>query len=240
MPNNSSKTNPAVAILKGISLGDRIGGPTELARIVHESLSARKFLDVEDLAGRYLDWWRSGAFDTGPIFALTMTRIASGMGVKEAAEDVHRLLNGMTAGCGPAQRIAPLAACPTIPTSKIAAAARAEAQITHHHPHAGDAAAIVALLCRYLVEGFILERALELVEREEPVAWVAVHSATLSPGGYSFDVVRSALFFLDAKNPLEKSFEFAGPQNYCPVVVGAIEGAIQLGSHPSNSRDTGA
>jgi len=33
----------------------------------------------------------------------------------------------------------------------------------------------------------------------------------------------SAIHFLDMNDSLEKSLAFAGPANYCPVIVGIIE-----------------
>ena len=220
----------AEAILDGIAKGDKVGGPAELARIVQESLSSRRTLDVEDLARRYLEWWRTDPYDTGPTFALTMSRVASGMAIEAAVKETHRLLDGNSAGCGPAHRIAPLAACPTIPTERIPAFARAEARITHFHDHAGDAAAVVALLCRYLLDGCSFETAKQHVERAEPAVWRAIHEAALSPGGYSLDVVRTSLHFLDAEDSIGEASKLAGKENYCPVVVGAIEGARQFGA----------
>jgi ADP-ribosylglycohydrolase len=113
----------------------------------------------------------------------------------------------------------------TVPTAKIAVSARTEASITHQHPHAGDAAAVVALLCRYLIEGCSWEEAKRNVSENESDAWAAVCSADLSTGGNALDVVRTAIHFLDSDEPLTRALEFSGDQNYCPVVVGAIEGA---------------
>ena len=215
----------AEAILAGINRGDSIGGPAALAEIVSKSLSSCGYLDVDDLARCYLNWWRGDAFDTGPTFALVFQRVDTGISVEDAVEEVDRLLDGQTAGCGPAQRIGPLAACRAIPTTEIASAARTEARITHHHSHAGDAAAIVALLCRRLIEGCSWEIAKERVSDDEPDTWSAIHAANISDGGYALDVVRTAISFLDGDKAISESQKFAGSQNYCPVVVGAIEGA---------------
>jgi ADP-ribosyl-[dinitrogen reductase] hydrolase len=212
-------------LLCGIARGDKNGGPTELARILHESLSSCRRLDADDLSRRYLEWWKTDAFDTGPTFALVFERVADGMALTDAVKEADSLLNGLTAGCGPAQRIAPLAACPTIPTPQLAAAAREEARITHLHPHAGDAAVVVALLCRHLLEGKPWALAKDLVAEHEQDAWAAIHAAPISNGGYALDVVRTALYFLESKDPLARAVMFAGPQNYCPVIVGALEAA---------------
>jgi ADP-ribosylglycohydrolase len=52
---------------------------------------------------------------------------------------------GMTAGCNPAHRCAPLAMAPFVPDEELAERALQEARLTHHHPLAGDVAAAVAV-----------------------------------------------------------------------------------------------
>ena len=48
-------------------------------------------------------------------------------------------------------------------------------------------------------------------------------------GGFAPDVLRAALHFVGTSGSfaeaLERSLAFAGPANYCPVLVGAIAGA---------------
>ena len=62
-------------IIEGIQIGDQIGGPTELAKILTDSLSANKRFDEQDLRQRYLNWWKSDAFDTGPTYANVFNKI---------------------------------------------------------------------------------------------------------------------------------------------------------------------
>ena len=134
------------AILDGIARGNGIGGPTALAEILAESLIECDGLDVGDVTRRYLDWWRSDAFDTGPTFARVFTCIDEGMEPASAVGEAHRALDGMPAGCSPAYRNSVLAACSHIPTDDLLSVAREEALITHFDPIAGDAATVVTLL----------------------------------------------------------------------------------------------
>ena len=90
-------------ILNSIKLGDKIGGPTELAKILTKSLKNSNGFDKIDLIDRYKEWWNSGAFDTGPTFAMVFKRISEGIPPEKAALLVHKELNEETAGCGPAQ-----------------------------------------------------------------------------------------------------------------------------------------
>jgi ADP-ribosylglycohydrolase len=51
----------------------------------------------------------------------------------------------------------------------------------------------------------------------------------LHNGGFAPEVLRAALFFVSTHagfgSALEAAIAFAGPANYCPVLVGAIAGA---------------
>lgn len=57
----------------------------------------------------------------------------------------------------------------------------------------------------------------------------AVGDRTGSNGGYAPDVLRAVLHFIGSSarftEALERSLAFAGPSNYCPVLVGAVAGA---------------
>jgi ADP-ribosylglycohydrolase len=224
----SFSSSAATAILDGIARGDQIGGPTALARHVSESVNACGGLDVPDLTQRYLHWHQTDAFDTGPTFHLVFSRVADGVNSADAAKQVDLLLGGDTAGCGPAHRSGPLAACFDIPTSDLAMVAKREARITHYHPDAGSASAVVVLLCRYLLEGGGWEEAKARIAKDVTVAdaWRAIEGADLNPGGYAFDVIHSALHFLDGEDALDKALDFAGCRNYCSVIVGLLEGAM--------------
>jgi hypothetical protein len=102
-----SDTKDRVAgVMMGMAAGDRIGGPIRMALRVGESLLERRAFDPADLMGRYLHWWRSGAFDTGPTVASVLTLVDRGVPYTEAAVDVHEEAGGMTAGCNPAHRSA--------------------------------------------------------------------------------------------------------------------------------------
>lgn len=217
--------------LLGLAAGDRIGGPVRMARLLAASVQARRGLDLHDVAQRYLQWWRNGAFDTGPTFAGVLALADAGIDFETAAERVHEQSQGRTAGCNPAHRCAPLAMCADIADADLAAAAQSEARLTHRHPLAGDAAAAVAVLCRALILGepwsLAVRRAASgrlpqtrnaLLGREE-----------MTRGGYAPEALHAAVHLVSTSTrfaeALERAIAFAGPANYCPVLVGSIGGA---------------
>ena len=215
-------------ILNGYISGDKNGGPTELAKILSESLISCNGFNKNDLVKRYYHWWSTEAFDTGPTFAMVFKKMSEGISIENASYQVNKVLNGKTAGCGPLHRIAPLAAFKNIPTNKLLEYAREEALITHYHADAGNCSGIMVLLCRYLIEGYSWNESKNLVSKNKDLkkTWNNIQNANLNKGGYVLDVMHSALYFLNGKDAINSSLKFAGKANYSPVVVGIIQEII--------------
>jgi ADP-ribosyl-[dinitrogen reductase] hydrolase len=210
-------------VLVGLAAGDRIGGPIRMAVRLAESLQDCADFNPADILSRYLAWWRQGAFDTGPVSGRALALMASGMPVKRATEQVHREFDGKTAGCNPAHRSPSLAMLASLAGDGLRVCALIEAGLTHHDPLAGEVAAAVNKLCRSLIRGVRWESAVQKCCR------FAAPDGPGTNGGYAPDVLRAALYFVGTSacyaEALERSLDFAGFANYCPVLVGAIGGA---------------
>jgi ADP-ribosylglycohydrolase len=210
-------------VLVRLAAGDRIGGPIRMAVRLAQSLFDCGGFDPADILGRYLAWWKEGAFDTGPVSARALALIAAGVPVSDASARVHREFGGKTAGCNPAHRSPPLAMLAALPDEDLAGCAKAEARLTHHDPLAGEVAAAVSKLCRALVRGDGWDVALRQVRE------FAAPDGPGNNGGFAPDVLRAALYFVGSSASFAeaqgRSLDFAGPANYCPVLVGAIGGA---------------
>lgn len=204
-----------------------------MALRVAESLRDCGGFAVSDIGIRYIDWWHDGAFDTGPTVERVLSLVESGIQFAEAARRVHEWTGGLTAGCNPAHRSAPLAMCASIDDALLPEAAMEEAQLTHKHPLAGDVAGAVVRLCRTLICGMPWQAAKELAaegRRSETRSALSLPAVeTRSPDGFAPGVLAAAIDFLDSSDSfstaLARSIEFAGPANYCPVLVGSIGGA---------------
>ncbi|GAB4242659.1 MAG: hypothetical protein Kow00109_18370 [Acidobacteriota bacterium] len=219
-------------VLLGLAAGDRIGGPTRMALLVAESLLDGPGFDPADLGRRYLDWWCREGFDTGPTAAAVFQSVAAGASYETAAADVERKLHGRTAGCNPAHRSAPLAMSVRIPDADLPAAAAREAALTHRHPLAGDVAAAVVVLCRRLIRGTpwsLAQQEAAAGRLPETRRALELSQRRLSPGGFAPEALAAAVHFVGSsatlREALERSVSFAGPANYCPVLVGSIGGA---------------
>lgn len=216
----ASPRDRARGALLGLAAGDRNGGPIRMAVRLAESLADRRGLDLADIGARYVQWWKEGAIDTGPVTGRVLARVADGADFTAAAAAVDRELDGLTAGCNPAHRAAPLAMCAALADRDLVAAARSEAALTHTHALAGDVAAVVVVLSRRLLRG---------------VAWSQLEIDAIAPddtpstGGFAPDVLGAALWFHRRArafgDTLTNALRFAGGANYCPVLVGALGGA---------------
>ena len=220
--------NEIKLILEGVRKGDQIGGPYELSKILANSLQANNGFNKDDLTKRYLEWWKEDAFDTGPTYASVFTNILKGYDHEKAILKTHQDFDENTAGCGPAHRCMPLAGFTKILTSQLIDLARQEAKITHYHEDAGNGSAIVVLLCRYLLEGNNFDNACLAVSKNKELnqSWKKVENAKLSPDGYIYNVIHSALHFIKNKSTLEESIKFSGKANYSSIIFSVLNELI--------------
>ena len=220
--------NQIKLILEGVKKGDQIGGHYELSKILVKSLQANDGFNKDDLTKRYLEWWKADAFDTGPTYASVFTNILKGYDHEKAVLKTHQDFDENTAGCGPAHRCMPLAGFTKIPAEELIGLARQEAKITHYHQDAGNGSAIVVLLCRCLLEGKNIDNAcLEVSKNKELIeSWKQVENAKLSPDGYVYNVIHSALHFIKNKSTLEESIKFSGKANYSSIIFSVLNELI--------------
>jgi ADP-ribosylglycohydrolase len=198
-----------------------------------ESLLELGRFDPQDIVGRYLRWWREGAFDTGPVSGRALELMAAGLSPSEASAQVHREFGGKTAGCNPAHRSPPLAMPAALADDDLPGWAVTEARLTHHDPLAGDVAAAVTVLCRCLIRGAVWEsavqRSAEGRQAQTSETLLAGKEGPGTSGGFAPEVLRAAVYFVGSSSSfseaLDRSLAFAGPANYGPVLVGAIGGA---------------
>ena len=227
------KKDRVKGILLGLAAGDRNGGPIQMAVRLAESLVHVGKFDLEDIGARYLDWWHKDAFDTGPTAARVFTLVDSGLSFPVAARQVHIETGEQTAGCNPAHRSAPLAMMSHLNTQQLAEYAMEEATLTHHHPLSGDVAAVVVMICHQLVRGSTWDNAIESACAgrlpETQISMRKPEFNSLNNGGFAPDVLAAAVYFVGTsvsfEDALDAALQFAGPANYCPVLVGSIAGA---------------
>ena len=105
--------------------------------------------------------------------------------------------------------------------------------MTHRHPLAGDVSAAVACLCRALIHGLDWPTARATAQsgrmKETNRALEGPKIESLNREGFAPDTLAAAIYFVTTSScfgeALRAAVHFAGPANYCPVLVGAIGGA---------------
>ena len=177
--------------------------------------------------------WRStpDCFDTGNVF-LAVFQAAKSMPREMAA----RNFGAKSAGPNAAHRGAPVALLAGN-APDIAEMARRQAELTHVNAEAVFLAQLSALICWSLIrnpEQDVLDVAREMA-KTLPNVPKSFQSALKKPkqvatnGGYAPEVFAAALLFCheatDFGEALGASIAFAGPSNYCPVLVGQYLGS---------------
>ena len=234
--NQSSRTSTHArrhGLLLGLAAGDKNGGPIQMALCLAESLAEHRRFDLESIWQAYFQWWAREGFDTGPTAESVFRHVADGMPWKDAAGVVNAERGGQTVGCNPAHRASPLAMATFLMPGELSELAMREAALTHAHSLAGEVSAAVIELCRGLIDGLPWKAAIKSASAsrtpEVAAALMLAEGHPLDDSGYSPEVLRAAVFFVDSSHDfssaLEASLKFAGPANYSPVLVGAIAGS---------------
>jgi ADP-ribosylglycohydrolase len=124
---------------------------TAMALHLAESIGERGLIDLDDVAVRYADWVASGPKDVGLTTRAALTRVTCASDAREQARVLHEH-TGRTAGNGTVMRAAPIAFAASS-LENACAAARADAELTHFDPAAGDASASLCAALVAVVEG---------------------------------------------------------------------------------------
>mmetsp|Transcript_45389 Transcript_45389/g.97304 ORF Transcript_45389/g.97304 Transcript_45389/m.97304 type:complete len:348 (-) Transcript_45389:287-1330(-) len=245
-------------LLLGLAAGDENGGPIEMAILLAESLLTCKRYDPVDVGNRYLRWYRDPAnyeviWDTGPNAADVFDRCSQGSDLPAASKRVHVQRGGQTAGANSLHRVAPIAAAAFVGDSDLARLGSEESGLTHHHELARSCCSAFLVLCRSLLHGRSFTEGLQAAARmpdlEAPVVQLLLSAAellhleedklrqrrkALSAGGFCIHTFAAGLHFAVLADVPEEALRqakvFAGRDNYCPVVTGALLGARFGGS----------
>jgi len=204
-----------------------------MAICLAESLLQNPPFNIADIQNKYLNWWRNDGFDSGEVNSKVFEYVGEGYNFAEAVKKADLELNGMTAGCNPVHRSAPLAMSKKLSDHDLRNFAVSEAVITHKHNHAAIVSSTAVQLIRMLIAGSSWESAIMKLENgSHPVILEALKQAkngNIYYDGYSKHVLAASLYFVDNysnfDDMLEKAIEFSGESNYCAVLAGSLGGA---------------
>lgn len=210
---------------------------TEQALSIARSLVERDGFDPEDIAHRFLEWYRTGPFDVGDMTRRSFQRLLEGDSWELAGKAVWRATEeGSNAGNGSVMRCPPLAIAFAYDLDTLVSSSRQSSAITHADPRCTEGSTILNLTIAGILRNdpAPLETALNHVRNDGPDSLVRALEplandrpiSTLSTSGYVVDTLQTALHDgLTAESP-EDAIITAVNRGGDTDTIGAIAGAI--------------
>lgn len=215
---------------------------TELTLRIARSLDENGGFDGEDVARRFVEWYRSGPFDIGMLTADALRKIDYGVPWDEAGRECwEERPEGQNAGNGSVMRCAPYAVfySDEEDRDRLVEVSKASSGITHADPRCTYGCAVLNLTIAGLLNGdnSPLKSALNHVSSEAPDELIeALEPVTrghgldgLSNSGYVVDTLQTALHDAlsaeSAEDAIITSVNRGGDADTIGAVAGAVAGA---------------
>ncbi len=210
---------------------------TEMALALAESLLAHRPLDPDDLAQRFVAWYRAGPSDVGIQTSSVLGRIARGASWQEAVDAIQQARPD-AAGNGSVMRCWPVALAHWDDLDALLADSRLQSRVTHPHAEcvAGCAFvnATIYLLARDVAPREAIARALEQAEapaalRQAVAAAPMKRREELPSSGWVRHTLESAVWGLLTTDSFEEAVvqvvNLGNDADTTGAVVGALAGA---------------
>jgi ADP-ribosyl-[dinitrogen reductase] hydrolase len=256
MPLEFGPRQPADRLVREMRAGRLPSGTftddTEMALALAESLLAHVPLDPEDLATRFLGWFRMGPEDVGVHTGAVLELVDVGEDWLAASRAAQRV-NPESAGNGSVMRCWPAALAHWNDPKGLLADSRLQSQVTHAHPECEVACAFVNATISSLLHGNAPEKAVDqavevLGDGLPAELRQAVESAPglsreeLPNSGWVRHTVESAVWGLLTTSSFEEAVaqvvNLGDDTDTAGAVVGALAGAAYgLGAIPERWRE---
>jgi ADP-ribosyl-[dinitrogen reductase] hydrolase len=210
---------------------------TEMALALADSLVARRPLDPEDLAQRFVAWLRAGPDDVGNHTRSVLSRIGRGQPWEAAVDAVQRSWPD-SAGNGSVMRCWPVALAYWDDLPRLVADSRLQSRVTHPHGECQAGSAFVNGAIHWLMQGATREeavvQALEAAEVPPALAGVIHRAPTraceeLANTGWVRHTLESAVWGLLRGDSFEDAVvavvNLGQDADTAGAVVGALAGA---------------
>lgn len=209
---------------------------TQMALALAHSLADCR-LDMDDVAARFLAWYRSKPKDVGNLTGAALAYLDRGKRWNDAGELALADSGGRAAGNGSVMRCAPVALRYRGQPETLLRASIDASRVTHAHVRCTSACVAVNQAIAHLLDGgpceSVLEAALVGIEDDETRQAVVDAPALTEPdvpnGGYVLSTVMAAFWALLNHNGLEETVVAAvalgGDADTNGAVTGALAGA---------------
>ncbi|MEW6181182.1 MAG: ADP-ribosylglycohydrolase family protein [Chloroflexota bacterium] len=184
MPLEFGNPAPAERLIRTMRPGRLPAGSftddTEMALALAESLLHGFDFDADDLAERFVKWYRSNPPDVGIHTAAVLQRISRGIGWQQAVQEVQQA-NPQNAGNGSLMRCYPVAVTCWQDLERLVAQSRLQSQVTHPHRDCLDACAFVNVMIYFLVRGESPQQAYQQALERVPLSEGFYNTVLLAP-----------------------------------------------------------
>lgn len=240
------KSRDEVAELHPGGLRDFVGGgwlslapgeitdDTQMTLAIARSLAETGGLDMNDIATRFLEWYRSDPKDIGLTTRAALVALSKGVSWEEAGKRVSGYASGNAAGNGAVMRCAPVALRFRGDRDAVIAASKSTALITHADPRCQAATVAVNLMIVHLLEGgairdlpgHVLDAITEPETREALRKAPDLTREKVRSGGFVLDTMQAALWSLLQTDSLEDAVITAVNLGADTDTTGAVTGAL--------------
>lgn len=210
---------------------------TELALCIARSLDESGMFDPEDVAARFLEWYKSNPLSIGMTTEWAVYDLSTGFTWDEAGK---RAWEGSNAGNGSVMRCAPLALAYQDDPIMLIETSIQSSVITHYDPRCVCGCAVLNLTLAGILDGTTnpLERALnildgraptEMIEALRPICEMNPDTPTNlmdEPSGHVLNTLRASLSYGLSAESAESGIITAINAGGDADTIGAITGAI--------------
>jgi len=222
---------------------------TEMALALAESLIARAALDLEDLAQRFVVWYRANPPDIGNHTRAVLRRVAAGMPWDGAVDEVQRS-SPESAGNGSVMRCWPISIAYMDSEEDLRVASELQGRVTHPHTECVAGCVFINLALYHLLKGRRPADAVECALKSVTVSGLrraiggapGQHREALVNSGWVRHTVESAVWGLLTTRSFEDAVvqvvNLGNDADTAGAVIGALAGAAYgLDAIPQEWRD---
>ena len=206
---------------------------TQMARCIARSLAERGTFDGDDIAARFVEWYRSNPRDIGNTTRDALVRLANGVPWPEAGQQTHEKMRPRDASNGSVMRCAPVALFAGADSAANARYSADSSRITHANPLC--IAVCVALntgIAALLTDPEADALAATIGATDDETVRAALRAApaqtadSLDAGGYVLATLQSSYWALLTHETLEDAIVAAVNLGQDADTTGAVAGAL--------------
>jgi ADP-ribosyl-[dinitrogen reductase] hydrolase len=205
---------------------------TQMTLALARSLVDKGQLDMEDVAARFVVWYRSDPKDIGNTTRAAIVNLANGVSWTEAGVRVAR--GGGAAGNGSVMRCAPVALRYRNDFEALRKASIDSARVTHADPRCTWGAVALNQAIAHLLDGGSLSGMIEAaaveIENEETrhrvLGAANLSTEQIKAGGYVLDTLSAAFWCLSRHDTFEETVVAAVALGDDADTTGAVTGAL--------------